>query len=108
MIAILAALALAAGPPPADAAPEEPTATLEQLKDLYDQSCASREYGAYDDMCDQLRQQVKAAQIEADRAAQRPPVKPHPAAPAKIPSPAPAPAPSTETPGDPPAAPGRF
>ena len=71
MIAILAALALAAAPPPADAAPEAPAATLEQLNDLYDQSCASREYGAYDDMCDQLRQQVKAAQIEADRTAQR-------------------------------------
>lgn len=70
MIAILAALVLAASTPPSDGAPSEDQATtLEQLKQLYDQSCAGREYGAYDDICDQLSHQVKAAQHELDRAA---------------------------------------
>ena len=93
MIAILAALALAASAPPGDATPtEDPAATLEQLQQIYEQSCAGREFGAYDDICDQLSHQVKAAQAEVNRAARRqagdrgratpPPQPPAPAAPA--------------------------
>ena len=67
---MLALLALAAAEPPA--APADDTATsLAELQQMYDQSCAAREYGAYDDLCDQLSHQLRDARIEADRESRR-------------------------------------
>ena len=116
MMLVLALLALAAAEPPAAApavsapaaeAPGEDTASsLAGLQQMYDQSCAAREYGAYDDLCDQLRQQLKAARVQADREARRkaaeagrharpPRTEPQPPAPpAPVASPAPALAPA--------------
>ena len=102
MIAILAALALTTAAPPADAAPDDPAANLEQLQQMYDQSCAGREYGAYDDLCDELSHQVRAAQADADRAARRKPVKAHAAQPPKTTSPQPQPSAPSLAPAKPP------
>ena len=91
MIDTLAALLLAAltpplqTPPPATApsvtvtapapepelSPEEMARTVAQMQDMYDQSCASREYGAYDDVCDVLNSQLKEAKAQAARLARR-------------------------------------
>ena len=81
MMLLLALLALAAepptaGPPPAGSsaaeAPGDDTASsLAGLQKMYDQGCAAREYGAYDDLCDQLTQQLKQARAEAAREARR-------------------------------------
>ncbi len=79
---VLAVLALAAAEPPATAAPaagppvavapaDDPASSLAGLQQMYDQSCAAREYGAYDDLCDQLSQQLKSARAQADREARR-------------------------------------
>ena len=68
MILMLAVLALAGVAP----APSDDTASsLAELQQMYDQSCAAREYGAYDDLCDQLSHQLRDARVEADRAARR-------------------------------------
>ena len=78
---LLAGLAPPATPPPATSPPitvtapppdpDEVAKTVAQMQDMYDQGCASREYGAYDDVCDELRQQLKAAQAQAAREARR-------------------------------------
>jgi hypothetical protein len=54
----------------------EPTAaeaekTAEQVQEMYDVSCAAREFGAYDDMCDALNKQVKEAKATAQRLAKK-------------------------------------
>ncbi len=68
MILMLAVMALAGVAP----APSDDTASsLAELQQMYDQSCAAREYGAYDDLCDQLSHQLRDARVEADRAARR-------------------------------------
>ncbi len=68
MMLLLAVLALAAAepPPPTDQAP-----TVEGLQQMYDQSCAAREYGAFDDLCDQLTHRLREVRAEADRAARK-------------------------------------
>ena len=90
MIDTLAALLLAALPPPQtpppatsapvtvtapapepELSPEEMTKTVVQMQDMYDQSCASREYGAYDDVCNMLNTQLKEAKAKAARLARR-------------------------------------
>ena len=91
MMLVLALLALAAagqpvaGPlaaaPPAQPPPavepatrpedDDTASSLPGLQQMYDQSCAAREYGAYDDLCDQLSHQLKAARVEAGRQARR-------------------------------------
>ena len=53
-------------PPPADAV--ELRKVADQIQEMYDQTCAAREWGAYDDMCDGIRKQVKDARATADRA----------------------------------------
>ena len=58
-------------PPPDD--PAELARTAEAVQEIYVQSCGSREYGAYDDICNQLQAQVKEAQAAARRAAKRKP-----------------------------------
>ena len=69
MIPLLAALALATQAAGPAAAPDDGATDLAGLQQVYDQSCAAREYGAYDDMCDQLRLQIKAERARAERAA---------------------------------------
>ena len=72
MMLVLAVLTLAAAEPPAGQPTADDTASsLAGLQQMYDQSCAAREYGAYDDLCDQLSQQMKAARRDADREARR-------------------------------------
>ncbi len=84
MIAPLLALLLAAqagpglAPPPGKAPPvvvtapapdpAELTKTAQAMQEMYDLSCASREWGAYDDMCNGIRQQVKEARVAAEKA----------------------------------------
>ena len=82
MTPIFALLALAmAQAAPADP-PDDPKADLADMQQVYDQSCAAREFGAYDDMCDQLRTQIKRARVLVDRDAHAPPArKPTPSAP---------------------------
>ena len=101
MLALAVALAVAqplAATPPADDAGASPP----ELQQMYDQSCAAREYGAYDDLCDQLSHQLKDAQVEAARDARRKAAEArrHPHAPSVAPSSqaAPAPAPSSASP----------
>jgi hypothetical protein len=72
---VLAAAAATAADPPDDQA-----AALAQLRQVYEQSCSARAYAAYDDVCDQLDQQVRRAEAEARRHPRRaepapPPVK---------------------------------
>ena len=66
MIWLLAAAALAAS-----AAQDDTQTSLQELRQVFQDSCAQRAYGAYDDVCDQLGQQVHAAEVAADRAARR-------------------------------------
>ncbi len=85
--------------PVADAAGDDIATSLAGLQQVYDQSCAAREYGAYDDLCDQLRQQLRAARAEATRQARRqaaaarhpprpqPPIAPQPRTTAPLASP---------------------
>ena len=83
MILVLAALlALAAPPEPASppsgqappvtvTAPNPEDAAVEaakvadQVHEIYQVSCAGREYGTYDDLCNVLDQQLKEAQRDA-------------------------------------------
>ena len=81
MMLILAALAVAAAPPapgavppaspagPASsaAAPQDAASSLDGLQQIYQQSCANREYGAFDDLCDQLSKQIRQARAQANR-----------------------------------------
>ncbi len=63
MIWLFAAAALAAS-----AAQDDPQATLQELRQVFQDSCAQRAYGFYDDVCEQLGIQVHAAEVAADRA----------------------------------------
>jgi hypothetical protein len=64
MIWLLAAAALAA-----QAAQDDPQTNLQELHQVWQDSCAQRAYGYYDDMCEQLGIQIHAAEVAADRAA---------------------------------------
>ena len=67
MMLMLAVLALVVADPP----PANETADVDGLQQVYDQSCAAREYGAFDDLCDQLSHRLHEARVEADREARR-------------------------------------
>ena len=107
---MLAVLALATAEPPAVTPPADDTASsLAGLQQMYDQSCAAREYGAYDDLCDQLSHQLRDARAEAAREARRnavearrhpraAPASPRPPVPAPPTKPAPAPSTGTASP----------
>jgi hypothetical protein len=86
LLALLQAAPAASAPPtpPVGHAPTvtvigpepEPTAaeaakTAEQVQEMYDISCAAREYGAYDDVCDALNKQAKEAKATAERLARK-------------------------------------
>ena len=82
MMLVLALLALAAAEPPAagpaavappavETLSDDTASSLAGLQQMYDQSCAAREYGAYDDLCDQLSHQLKDARVQADKDARR-------------------------------------
>ena len=96
MIALLFAAAVAAQSPPASPLPPPPAATaptsqpadpppksaperLADLRIMYDQTCGNRAYGAYDDLCETLGDQMRKAQREIDA--------PHRAKPAPAPRP---------------------
>lgn len=56
MMSLLVALMLVAAP---SRNVLEPGA-LEQLERVYQQSCAERSYGSYNDMCDQMRGEIRS------------------------------------------------
>ncbi len=51
------------------------------LQALYDQSCAVRAYGSYDDMCAKLRQSIRVYERDQAKAARDRARNPHPAPP---------------------------
>lgn len=53
-------------PPPAPVT--TPSDRLEALEKLYDQTCTQRAYARYDDLCQGLRDQIKAYRSEVARA----------------------------------------
>ena len=63
------------------------------LQVLYDQSCAVRAYGSYDDMCGKLRQSIREYERDQAKAARERARAPRPA-----PTPTPAAAPATAPP----------
>jgi hypothetical protein len=94
MIAAVLALTLAAEPPPVNppssppAPAEDSLAHAQEAYDhalqLYAQTCDARAYGAYDDLCDQLKTQVHRYRVELDKAERA-----SAAAPGKAPAPKP-------------------
>lgn len=95
MIWLLATAALAA-----TAAQDDPQTSLQELQQVYQDSCAQRAYGSYDDVCEQLRFRVHAAEVAVDRAAQAARRK-KPKASSDEPRPVPASAPAAAAPADP-------
>jgi hypothetical protein len=92
ILALVLAAALAA-PPEAAEPPQSPQDKMDALQQVYDQSCGSRGYGEYDDVCNSIREQIREADKELARAAAHPPkavVKP-----AKTP-----PSPASSSPAD--------
>lgn len=66
---ILAAAVSVASPAPVSAPPADAAqARMDELKQLYDQSCRQRAYGSYDDLCDNLRKQIHEAEVELRKA----------------------------------------
>ncbi len=59
----------------------EAQANYERAEALYNQSCADRSYGAYDDLCDQLKTQMHNYRVELDRAEHEAEEKPKAGAP---------------------------
>lgn len=57
--------------PEPEPTPDEMAKTVVQMQDMYEQSCASREYGAYDDVCDALNKQLRETKAEAARLAKK-------------------------------------
>jgi hypothetical protein len=95
ILALVLAAALAAPPDAADP-PQSPQDKMDALQQVYDQSCGSRGYGEYDDVCNSIREQIREADKELTRAAAHPPkavVKP-----AKTPPPSPASSSPPDTP----------
>lgn len=87
---MILALALAAGlaaQAPADV-PQSPQDRIDSLQQVYDESCGSRGYGQYDDVCNAIRDQIKEADKALRQEAAHPKV-------AKPPSASLAPAPPT-------------
>lgn len=75
-LALLLALALQSQPDPPQ---------LADLKRAWQESCADRAYGAFDDVCTQMSDQIRAYERDARRAARR---RDPPAPSAPAPSPA--------------------
>ena len=69
--AITPPVTVTAPAPEPELSPEEMAKTVAQMQDMYEQSCASREYGAYDDVCDVLDKQLKDAKAQAARLAKK-------------------------------------
>jgi hypothetical protein len=95
ILALVLAAALAAPPEAADP-PQSPQDKMDALQQVYDQSCGSRGYGEYDDVCNSIRDQIREADRELARAAAHPPKVA--AKPAQTLPPAPASASPTEVP----------
>jgi hypothetical protein len=95
ILALVLAAAIAIPPDPVEA-PESPQDRMDALQQVYDQSCGSRGYGQYDDVCNSIRDQIRQADKELSREAAHPhAVAAKPAT--KLP-PAPAPTAATDTP----------
>ena len=88
MMGLIVVVGLALGPAAAPPAADDPAPSLEGLQQVYDQSCAAREFGTYDDVCNELAQQLRKARSQAARDARRRPAAPRPAPPS---TPAPSP-----------------
>ena len=86
-----ATITAAASPVPAAPADPPPKPVAERLAELhimYDQTCVNRAYGAYDDLCESLGDQIRRAEREmqtphsikasAKAAVSKPPETPHP------------------------------
>lgn len=58
------AQANATAPAPADPPPKPATERLADLKLVYDQTCRQRAYGAYDDLCETLGDQIHKVERE--------------------------------------------
>jgi hypothetical protein len=69
ILALMLAAALAA--PPEDAA-QSPQERMDALQQVYDTSCGNRGYGEYDDVCNSIRDQIKAADKALTREARHP------------------------------------
>lgn len=66
---ILAAAVVAASPAPVSVPPaDDAQARMDELKLVYDQSCRQRAYGSYDDVCDNLRKQIREAEVDLRKA----------------------------------------
>ena len=69
-VAALGLQAAAAAAAQSAPTPEEIRAardTYERAQQVYRDSCQERAYGAYDDLCNQLGQQVRQYQLDLDR-----------------------------------------
>ena len=66
MIVLIAAAALAT------AAPTDAQRQLADLQFMYDQSCGSRAYATFDDICSTLKKQMKIAERDAKKAGRKP------------------------------------
>ena len=62
--AALAAQAAPPAPAPADPPPKPVAERLADLHIMYDQTCVNRAYGAYDDLCESLGDQIHRAERE--------------------------------------------
>ena len=60
--------------PPADPPPKSAPERLADLRVMYDQTCGNRAYGAYDDLCETLSDQIRKAQREIAMPARPKPV----------------------------------
>jgi hypothetical protein len=69
LAAVLSLLVAAGGPQEAPPTAEEiKTAreNFERAQQVYRESCEERAYGAYDDLCDQLKKEVRRSQLVLD------------------------------------------
>ncbi len=72
IVAMAAGLILVAQADVAD----DPAANLAALQQLYAQSCGSRGYAAYDDVCNQISRQIRQAEVELRRSTHAGPTRP--------------------------------
>lgn len=85
MIVLIAAAALGA------AQPTEAQRQLDDLRFMYEQSCGSRAYATFDDICDTLKKQMKTAERTAKKGGSKTAKAPVGGAASTIPAPQPAP-----------------
>jgi len=74
ILLLIAAQSAGVEPTPA----KSPAETLKELQAVYASTCGERgiQYHAYDELCDDLRKQMKLYQRQVDKAGPPPPPKP--------------------------------